>query len=83
MDQIISIILVLIIVLSVATFFDRWQSKEFRAINQKISADPNYLNDPEKRDLCVKLLRQTLPRGFYSIYEIRKLKKSLDRYTQF
>lgn len=80
MNQIIGILIVLIIVGFTVYYLDSWQAKEFKAINQKIAQDPNYLLSLENRELCNKLLRQTMPRGFFSILEIRKLKKSLDSF---
>lgn len=72
------IILVLILVI-IFVGLDFWQIKTYKSINEKIAKDPNYLADPEKKDLCNKLLQQSRPLGPFSLLEMRKLKKSLDK----
>lgn len=74
------ILCVLVVVILISGFIDKYQVKQFKEINKKIAGDPNYLNDPEKRNLCWMLVSQTRFFGIFTVLEARKLRKNLDKY---
>ena len=80
MIQIINFVCVAIVVAILAEFSGYYQVKQFKEVNKKIAEGPSYLADPERRDLCSKLLQQTRYMSISSILEARKLRKSLQAF---
>lgn len=67
-----------LILFGVVLYVDhRFLAAPFRDINAQIAKDPTYLDDPVRRDLCEKLLRQTSYAGPFAAREMVILRKKL------